>query len=322
MSSSIFNKNANPITEFFMETLENYLYQAEEITDLIEDAADLIGSRVGELSEEEYQDELEDAHHFLIQSMDDYLADLNYFRYLGKFERLKIVHQQKLQIDLKNPCIKALDSDEEIDAEVRAVIKDVFDSLELIRAAMSEDTKNGIINISSAADEFSEATEIGRFVERDDMDDRMEYNFWLNMSRRLNFYELSEQMMDYLDEQETDGSEKIEVIKARLRGEEQKMFPAHLCTLDAFDDDDIEMAKHVIAEEDAQDAENELKGNDYDDNDDPEQDIADIFDYRDDEDTPEPSNNNTTNNGEGAVIIPMDLFRKKKAKDQPDPPKP
>lgn len=324
MTSFTFNKGKNPITPFFMLTLENYMHQGEELTDQIADTADLIQNRSKELSSEEYQSELEDAHHFLIQAMDEYLSDLNYFKYLGKFERLKILNQQKAYIDVKLPTIKILGTDEEIDCEIYEAVKDVFGALALIRSELSQEMIDEMLGLNMDADAFNESMSSGRFLDIDDMDDRMEFTFWLNFSRRLHFYPLSEQMADYLDEQEKNGCEIIDKIKARLRGREQEMFPAHLCTLDEFDDDDIEMAQHIIAEEDAQDAENELDGDDVigepplrssRETKEPA-DITDMF--NDGAATPAPSNNNNSKDGgQPAEVIQLDRFRKK-----PDQPKP
>ena len=326
-----------------MITLEEYLFHANATAVQVEDAQKFIALGQQKLSRDVYQEDLADYHHYIIQTLDDYLNELNYFKTIGKFERMKMLRQQKDYIDIKLPAIKILDSDNAIDEEINDAIETAFQTLEILREAMDEDKKKEILAFNSEGDEFTELTGMGRFVERDDMNDRMEYNFWLHFSRRLHLYELSEEMASNLDAFESDPEERYEAIKARLRGREQEMFPPQMCTLDGFSEEEIEMAKHVIAEEDAQAAENELDGDApdnvidmFDDDesewngDNPDEDItgdpplryprktddvADIFDTG--SETPKPSNNNNKNGGKLADVIPLDRFRKK-----PDPPKP
>lgn len=318
MTSFTFNKNSNPITPFFLLSLEEYLFQGEAVTDVIEEAQAFITTGQGELSRDVYQGDLSDYHHHIIQTMDDYLCSLNYFKSLTKFERMKIFREQKDYIDQHLPAIAMLKSDKAIDKEIREAIDTCFEALDIVRGAMDQEQTNEILNISTHADSFTEETGMARFLDKDDMDDRMEYNFWLNFSRRLHFYPLSEQMADHLDQAQNDPEERCEVIRARLCGKEQEMFPAHMCTLDGFTDEEIEMAKHIIAEEDAQNAENEL---DDDGKPDGMASVTNIFSGDAAHHKPKPANKNG-----GATILPMKFFRHRKDKDEngdkPEPPTP
>lgn len=305
MTSNNFNESANPLLLFFGARVEGFIAFGESITEQHEQALDIIAQKQT-MSRDEYQFELEDSHHYLIQTMDSYLSDLNYFKLLEQFERLKLLKRVKPQIDARNvPALKTLETDEAIDKEIGEAIDSVFETLQIIRDEMLYEEKiTDMPNAPVYADIFTETKdERSKFLEKDDMNDRMEFVFWVKFLRRLGVYEISEDMASDLDEIENDPEERLDRLCSFISGQEQEKFPVRMCTLDGFSEKEIETAKQMV-ENDRIEAESEAEKDDNE------------------VDTPDDDASHNTRPDSGASekpaknkkadVIPIDRFRKPK----------
>lgn len=230
----------------FTEKLSDFFDFRDIFYDQVEDLEAYLAESNAEAlrTEPAYQQEFTEYHSTIMEYMDLTLLHLNYF--LTMEDQLPAIRQAlKGKLGQFGSEIAIIHDADAMRREVQDIIDTGFENLTLLRSYFSEETKN---DRAGDMDSYPFAHEIGMDsgeVEKDDMPNKMELLFWLEYTRRLQLYCVTEDMATWLDEQESDPENRVDQVGQIISGEMAEIFPPSFINLDQYSADEIERARDV-----------------------------------------------------------------------------